>query len=197
MDKTTIANLALSQVGEQTIMSLDESSKNAEICRLIFDPVLEQVLRGHTWKCATYRTDLAETIESPLCGWQHSYRLPVSPKFIKAIRLFSRKDFTVQGTEIVTNDGSAQLIYIGKADDMNNYDPLFIRVFYLSLAMEMAYRLVEVGTLQNNIKVLLDEAWADARFADACDGTAEMDDTDDWMTARLVSPQNYDKTNIR
>jgi hypothetical protein len=200
MDKITIANLALSQIGEQTIQSFQqENNKNAEIIRLIFNPILEQVLRNHNWSCATYRRQLARTTKNPPFGFAYSYQLPADPKCLKVLYLDDvHAQFKVEGKEILTDRESSGIVYIGQVDDMNQLDTLFVRVFYLSLATEMSYRQMGTGNLVQQTLVLLQSAWEDARFADASENSPMYIDESDLIKSRYVGHRFLeDQTTMR
>lgn len=199
MDRTTIFNLALRRVGEQTVMSLEETSKNAEIGRLIFEPVYREVLRSHNWNFATFRTRLAETVESPAFGWSYSFQLPQSPECMRIIRMSNpNSKFVIENDLLLTDEENAEIVYIGYVDDMNKLDPLCIKVLYLSLAVEMAYTLVENNTILNGLVQLLEQAKDEARFLDSSEGTVPYIDQSDWLDARDAgSLVNYNKTTAR
>ena len=73
MDKTGIANLALSNLGEARIQSLTEDSSRARACSARMDNVLESILRMHVWNSALERQLLVRG-EEPVFGWNYSYR---------------------------------------------------------------------------------------------------------------------------
>ena len=75
MDKTGIANLALSNLGEARIQSLTEDSSRARACSARMDNVLESILRMHVWNSALERQELVRG-EEPIFGWNYSYQLP-------------------------------------------------------------------------------------------------------------------------
>ena len=75
MDKTGIANLALSNLGEARIQSLTENSARARACSARIDGVLETVLRMAVWNSALERKLLTQ-IDAPLFGWNYTYQLP-------------------------------------------------------------------------------------------------------------------------
>ena len=60
-----IYNLALNAVGERSNISLPtENSRQAEVCRLWYSPIVEQVLAAAPWAEATKYTYLAQQAET-------------------------------------------------------------------------------------------------------------------------------------
>lgn len=186
MDRTDIANMALRRVGEQTIGSFDETSKNAEIIKLIFDPVYEQCLLSHRWNFATKRASIPESTETPTFGYTKMYPLPTDPKCIKVVRLESYNDnYRVEGDNIVCDEASPlNIVYIAKINDFSKLTPLFTKFFYLSLAVEMAYTMVESNAILNGLVQLQDKALEEARQIDTQEGTEEIEQSSSWLKAR-------------
>ena len=197
--KTEICNLALNRIGESLIRSVDDDSKNAARCKLVFDHVYEQVLRNHNWKCATYRKTLNLLSTDPAFGYDYQYQLPTDPKCIKPLFLTDNNyDFVIEEDQLLTDMDEAQLVYIGKSDNYSKLDPLFIKVLYLSIAVELSYCMTENNTILNGLMGQLNAAWEDARFTDASEGRANIYDYDTWVQAGLTSGNiTTDETNIK
>ena len=60
MDKTGIANLALSNLGESSIQSLTDNNARARACNGRIDDVITTVLRMHVWNSALERKELTQ-----------------------------------------------------------------------------------------------------------------------------------------
>ena len=184
VSKVSLCNLALSRVGEQEITSLDGLEKNAQICNLLYDEVLEQVLSQHHWNCATFRKVLAQSATAPVFGWTYSYPLPTDPRCLKVLYTEEEEAFSVEGRNLVTDSETATINYIGFVDNPMNLDSMCRKVFYLSMAVEMAYRMTENNTILNGLYEQLGEAWKDARIRDAQEGTPMYVDNHSWIRAR-------------
>ena len=197
--KIDIVNLALNRLGENLIRSLDDGSKEASRMNLVFDPVYEQVLRNHNWKCATFRQKLVKITGQPTFGYKYAYQLPTDPKCMKPLVLGNPSyNFTINGQMLLTDLNDADLIYIGKPQDVTILDPLFVKVLYLSLAVELAYTMVESNTILNGLMQQLDMAWEDARFTDASEGISPLYDNDNWVASRQTSGDiTISETNIQ
>lgn len=198
MNTTEICNMALIRVGEQTILSLTEDSKNAKLCNLIFDPVFEQVLRATNWSCCTYRASLAENAIPPAFGYSNRFDLPTDPKCVRVLRLENPLDvFRVEGRYVMTNSGTCNIVYIGKSEDISVLDSLFIKVLYLSIAIEFGYTLVENNTIVNGLMQMKNEALDEARQMGSHEGTAEFIQTSSWLASRNAGlGYNINETNV-
>ncbi|KAA0020723.1 hypothetical protein F0A16_02740 [Salinicola corii] len=76
MDKTAIANMALSSIiSTRTITSMDDGSVDATQLRLWYEPTLEHLLRQHRWGFAIKFRELAQaTVGTP--GFRFTYTYP-------------------------------------------------------------------------------------------------------------------------
>ena len=184
ISKVSLCNMALSRVGEQEIESLDGFGKNEQVCNLIYHEVLEQVLAMHNWNCAKFRKELAENVTIPVFGWGHAFKLPVDPKCLKVLYLEEKVDFNVEGMNLVTNSETATIAFTGWVEHPNELDSMLRKVFYLSMAVEMAYRQVENNTVLNGLYDQLSDAWKDARIRDAQEGTFQRVDKSNWIQSR-------------
>ena len=62
MNKVSVANLALSNLGEAPIQNLTDNNARARICSQRIDDVVRSVLRMHDWNASMQR------IEYPVSG---------------------------------------------------------------------------------------------------------------------------------
>lgn len=190
VSKVSICNLALRQVGEKTIMSLDEDTKEANLCNELYDEVLEQVLETHPWNCALKRASLAETATDPAFGWSNSYQLPND--CLRVIRMEDPKmDFVVENGLLLCNNGTAKILYIKKIEDPTEIEPLVRKVFYLAMAVEMSYTLTGTNTALEVLGGRLEQAYRDARSKDAQTGTPMFTDQSNWIQARISGSPGY------
>ena len=63
--KTEICNRALAAIGQDEILTLDDSSKAARCCRIFYDPVRRRLQRKHSWVFALC-TPTAPTIAAAI-----------------------------------------------------------------------------------------------------------------------------------
>ncbi|MEO8207135.1 MAG: hypothetical protein ABI615_13220 [Chthoniobacterales bacterium] len=78
--ETSICNLALGRLGNESILSTDDDSESARVCKLFYEPTRDEVLRAHRWKFATVLASLARLTTAPAFGWACQYQLPTEPE---------------------------------------------------------------------------------------------------------------------
>jgi hypothetical protein len=144
VSRTDIANAALGRVGAKPIMDLDDpDSLTARICKLVFDPTIEEVGRSAEWNCLKDRADLAQLSETPAFGWAYQYQLPTGClKLVKLNGTASDADpsdeYEIEGKKILTDAETAKIQYIKFTTDTNQYDSLFIDAVVVLLAAKIA-----------------------------------------------------------
>jgi hypothetical protein len=129
-----ICNLALAKVGDEggQISSLNEDSKEANLCVKFYEPALRETLRMHTWNCAKARAQLSKSTTSPAFGWDCLYPLPadcIRPLVLADSSSTNRNyrynnEWIVEGRNILTNADSVYLQYVKYITDPNVMDEL-------------------------------------------------------------------------
>lgn len=141
-----IWNMALGRVGvSDTVESLEERSKQAEVCRAHWDQARDFALSDFPWKFARRRVALAD-LGTPPSTWDYCYAYPSDclsalslvipgmafPRWDQrpAFEVASGEDQTVIYTDLPT----AELIYTARVTDPNRYDAHFTNTASWALA---------------------------------------------------------------
>ena len=101
MNRVSIANLALSNLGEAPIQNLTDDNARARISNARIDDVIRGVLRMHDWNSAMKRVALTK-IDDPLFGWNSTFHLPVD--FIKIVEVWPVSKFRIQRDTVLSNE---------------------------------------------------------------------------------------------
>jgi hypothetical protein len=142
MDSTTICNLALSRIGDQQIMSLDDGTVESRICKLVYNPTVSELLRLRDWRWAMGLASLARNATNPAFDWAYSYALPTDFGRVVAFNNFDNLAaviaYEIQGNNILTDETTAQLAYIKNTGDPNLFDAVFTECLVLRIASKLA-----------------------------------------------------------
>ncbi|EAM8673219.1 hypothetical protein BL252_06585 [Salmonella enterica] len=160
-----ICNIALSRIGNsRSINSLNEASKEADVCSLHFDSCRDAILADADWNFAIKRVALADT-GNPPPDWSYAYTYPtdcmrcieIMQPGIRNPPLEAMKpqyvigsDDTGTGKLIFTDQPSAWLKYVSLVTDVNMFDPTFRDALAWRLAAEIAMPLTAIADLGNN-----------------------------------------------
>jgi len=192
-----IANLALAKVGDEggQITSFTQDSKEANLVNKFYEPSLREVLRMHTWNCATASTEMTQDTSTPTF-WDYQFSLPAD--CIRPLQLFrssssqryvrEKVEWRVEGRKVLTNFEQVWLLYVKYLTDPNQMDELFIRALYTQLAIKLAYPLTEdsqlVGLLEDEMhNVILPEA----RRVNSFEGYVLPSVDSEWLEATMTT----------
>jgi len=160
LSETKICNLSLSDLGAKRINELDtDSSTEAILCRLHYEPMRDALLRSHFWRFASARATLSEDTTEPDFEWDSQFILPTD--FLRLKSIYddnnspgnkTRYSFAVEGKRLLTNESSVEIRYIRKVTDVTEFDPLFVQVLVLELDLKLVMPLTQDVKLKESIK---------------------------------------------
>tara|TARA_R110000744_G_scaffold352526_1_gene458666 strand:- start:1560 stop:2189 length:630 start_codon:yes stop_codon:yes gene_type:complete len=181
MDKTGIANLALSNLGEARIQSLTDNNGRARACNARIDGVISTILRMHVWNSALERVQLTN-IGSPVFGWNYVYQLPSD--CIKVVEVNPVSKYQVEKKNILSNENKLYLLYVAQPTDINNLDVLLAEAIAMKLAVEIAETLTSKANLKNEMMQQFVIALQEARGANSKDRTPERREESSYLNAK-------------
>lgn len=135
-----ICNLALVHLGQEPILTLDDTSKEARLCRRLYDPTLEALLRSYPWSFAIRRVLLAQEVEPPVFGFSYQYTLPSDCMRIVSLSVPDGM-YSIEQNKVLTDEPEVELRYVYKPKSANDFDAQFVQVFALRLAKLMCQSL--------------------------------------------------------
>lgn len=187
--KTDICNRALIKLGKATIRDIDtDETQQGTLCKAVFVPMLDEVLRQAEWNFAVNRQALNQDASgSPLYEWAYKYILPTVPPVIKIISVENNVPFKIEGNFLVSNSNSIKLKYIGRITDPNLYDPLFINVLVLRIAYEISFSLTSQTSLGDNIYKQYLLALEEAKNQNSQDDNELPIQDSVWTNSRLMA----------
>ncbi len=182
-----IVNAALIKLGEATITSMTENAKAARLANNVFEELRDAVLQAHPWNFALARASLAADAAAPVWGYGFAYVLPAAPAF--CLRVLDIEDqaaeWRVEGRRILTDAGAPLRIrYIAQVTDPNQFSALFRECLAARLAAELAEPLKQSSTIAEAMRQLYERKLAEARTADAQEGTPEAIEAAEWLESR-------------
>lgn len=179
-----ICNYALSKVGENTIISLDEGTPEANRCKALYPLSRDSVLRIHPWNCVIKRARIASSVDDPEWGFDKSFPLPADN--LRLLDVDTVNDWRVESNSILADTtGPLDIRYISRVEDSQQYDAHVVDVISSHLAIE----LVEVLTQSNTKKQLLmqqhEKIVTNAKRSDSQEDSPAPLDDGSWLTSRI------------
>lgn len=145
-DAVEVANSALAKIGAPTILSLDDDTKEARLCKIRLTPIRRIVLRMHPWNCAIARVSLAPLVETPAFDFTQVFQMPSD--CLRLIEITPRDVFyRIEGRKILANESELQLRYLKDETDWTKLDELLSEAIACYLAWDIGYPIVQSNTV--------------------------------------------------
>lgn len=178
-----IVNNALSLLGDNPIVSLDDDNVRARIANTMYGPTRDAVLRAHPWNCAITRAALPLISNAPLYGFSNQYQLPTDPYCLRVLSLNEVQEygdpgdvFKIEGRQLLTNEGTANIRYIARITDPNQYDTLLYECLSARLAAKLCYPVTGSTSLAQAMIALYEGFLKEARTINGQEGSPDRSD---------------------
>ena len=183
-----ICNNALLDLGEDTIASLGDETKQARLCNQRWPGVRDAVLRAHPWNCCMRQAELAASAETPAWKWACQYLLPAD--FLRIIALSSAtgqdiRDWEVQGRTVLCDESAPiYLSYVRRETDPQQYDALLAESLAARMSAVLAYPLTGSTSLAEALWQGYQAKVTEARGVDAREGSTGVVRATSWLSAK-------------
>jgi hypothetical protein len=166
-----IANQGLIRIGVKKIVAFTDQVKSADVMSLIYENSRDTLLKLYPFKFAKKRAILAPLSLAPKWGYEYAYELPAD--YVRLITVDGHyvdtdlnglpNDYVIEGRQILTNQNtSIKIIYICNSVPEVYYDPDFVRLLALQLALDgftaLAGRGVGRGKIESEYLVAIETA---------------------------------------
>lgn len=180
---TSICNSALVKIGAARIVSLDDPSEGARLCKEQYTKLKESLLQAHPWNFAVRRQALNLSPDVPAFGYSKQFIVPDD-----CLRILETCPDEVswerEGNFLLTNYPSMAIRYIKNVDE-SLFTPLFAEVLSLALAADISYSLVQSVQLRTDLRQEFKNQLRDARSFDAQEGGVRQVQADEFIRPRF------------
>jgi len=179
-----ICNIALIRLGAEKIVTLDDDTKRAGLCKVLYSVVKDEMIQSHPWRFARKRKrSVGAAVSSNVFGWAYKHTLPADFR-----RMFMAEDqdenWTIESGILYTDTQNLNYVYVLTVDEIA-LPSYFVLALASRLAQEMAYSMIQSTELQAAIEAEHSRKLSNARFVDSS-GTGSFEyKANDWSTARL------------
>lgn len=171
---TQIVNLALSKLGDDRIVDIEDAVKPAKVAKAIFEPQRDAEIRRYNWRFSLTRALLQADSTPPAWGYARTFTMPtdslrllqVGDQYIrpgKPTPLWER-----EGRKVLTNLAAPLCVrYVRRVEDPAEFDALFVETLACRLAFEMAEALTQLPAKKEAAWKAYNAALEDAIRCDA------------------------------
>lgn len=189
VSKVEIVNRALTLIGANPVVSLDDDVKNARAMNRIYDSTLRDLLSETHWNFATKRVLLNELTSDYDPDWFYTgesvvYQLPSD--IITIIETNDKSaSWRIEGEMIISDTAGLGIKYVYYLDDPTKYTVKFVAAFADILAANLCFIITNSKTgvdalISKYEKISLPGARAD----NARQGTQQEMQDDEWASAK-------------
>lgn len=187
ISKTELCNKALTFLGSQPIVSIDDDTANARALNRVYEISLRSILGECKWNFATKRVLLAE-VDTDL-AWYDSGETIIYQRPNDCIRIFGTNDddatWREEGEYIISDTSGLGLRYVYFLDAPSKYPAAFIEAFIDKLCSDIAFLLLNSKTVAETFLEKYEKvSLAKARSENAQTGTQQYLKDNAWENAK-------------
>lgn len=192
----SICNMALSNIGKDSITALAEASTEARACRQFYDHVRDTLLQSYPWRFAGKTQSLAQVENDKIGAWGFAYTRPNDCLKVRWIRpQYSKNEsssladeikhpYDIEGDRVYCNLSPAFLRYTFRHVDPTKYSPLFVEALAWHMSVRLAMPLTRDPKVRADAYELARIMTGSAQVADANEVRETSDHESDLVEAR-------------
>ncbi len=186
-----ICNQALVFLGEKTIISLDDNTRQGELCSTFFDDTRDTLLRSHPWNFALKRMALTLLTGTPYGDeWDKQFLLPAD--CLRVLQTYPlNADYVIEHTEggrrLLTNESEIGINFIFRNTDYGSYSPEFAQLLAARLAVLLAHTVTDKSGLVNQAMQWYQLSERMAKGIESQEGSPVIVNSNDLRDARYGS----------
>lgn len=155
-----ICNRALLILGQAGVLSTGQEDQHARACDLYYNPSVRMLLERGNWTFATRRAKLNRLAEEPAYFFKYAYQLPVEFLRIQEVAFGESGELPVTNDRFYSVESSMLLCdqddnvfikYTALITDPKIFSELFAEAVAMSIAVRVAYTLVETSAAQQQL----------------------------------------------
>lgn len=198
VSKIDIVNMALVEVGVETISALTSENDRARTANRLYDYCRRVVLRMSRWQFATSHTPdvMSQLSGDTIPGWIFVYQRPANCIYIHRVYSVAHNDVTKpqnfleiiapvsRNRALVTDVEDARAQFTFDMEDTSKFDDAFVDAFLFKLASAMAFPLTGDKDLAGGLINLYKGILSDAQRLNYSQGSPKRNPTSSFEDAR-------------
>ena len=180
--QTSIANLALTGLGADSIISLSEDSQNARRINAVWDLIRDEVLRSHTWHFAKERREFTLLADAPAFGYSSAFQIPGD--VIRILETEYDYEWKIEGDQVICNEDVFNCLCLIRVTDTTKWDTAFVTLFAARLEAELAYSITNTRTIQADRWDVYTKKLRETKAYNAQEGSLTELQANTWLLSR-------------
>lgn len=183
--KIEIINLALTNLGAELVISLDEETELVSRVNNIYELTKKSVLESHPWGFASKRIQLAPSINKPAFEFDNAFPLPSD--FLRVISLYPEEyqiKYTIESGHILANESVLNLKYVYNVSEESKFTSIFSHCFAARLAHELCQYVTGSSAKSQELWQLYNNKRQEAKSINALQKTPQPVVGNSWLDSR-------------
>lgn len=195
LNETNVCNMALVELGADTITSFTDGTVNATRCGTLYAPTRDATLEAHDWSFARKRAALTKLAETPEFEFDNVFMLPNDcirplhtdietdgwpwrvPPSVQTVWVDDRvKQWQVEGRKLYTNASTVDLLYTARITAPDDWTKLFLEAMTLHLCARLAWPV----TRSRGVRLDYEKMYL-AKLESAASVDAQVGDDEGWV----------------
>lgn len=137
----SMCNTSLLMANASTINSFDDSTREAAMCKALYEVTKEAILSKHPWACTVFQEVLAETAGTPLFDYANEYQLPAG--YIRILKTDNLgNNYRILKDKLLSDEDDVELLY--QKDPGEEFYPAYlVRVIEFRMAEILSLALTQ------------------------------------------------------
>ena len=159
-----ICNIALTRLGEDRIVSLNDSAERAILCNLNYPYARDRALRAFEWSCAIERATLSRLATDPITtDWDHQYQLPNDCLRVLNMPNVPAATWEISQRYLLTSEDTVVIRYIKRLLDPAMYDAQLVYAVAFRVGADIAYKLTHNRGKESEMEALYESVLLKAK----------------------------------
>ena len=178
--EVSICNQAISWLGGNSIISLDDATVEAQLCNANYELLRDAVMEEGKWTFATQRSELVQSGTPPVFGYEFAFTIPPDVlSVIMATRHQDNKnstedfDWRREGQFILCDAARVWIKSIIRVIDPSRFSAMFNQALASRIAADIAVPLTESTTKEANMWTKYNNAMMGALALDGMQGKSD------------------------
>jgi len=177
ISEVSICNQALSWLAGAQITSLNDDSREANLCLANYSNLRDAVMETTSWTFALARDILTPETDTPAFGYNYQFTIPADCLRLLSVRQGVDESDKVpwerEGNLILCDVESVYIQYIKRVTDPVQFSMAFTQALSARIAMEISVPLTESRQMQSDMAGLYDKKLSEAQNLDSQQGRAQ------------------------
>lgn len=189
ISRTEIANKALTLVGANPIVNLDDDTQNARVLNRVYEISLKSILSETAWGFATRRKLLSQVTDD--LEWYDTGVTYVYQRPTECIRIFrssvKKAVWSVEGDFVISDTQGLGVAYVYFHNEPSKYTSSFVEAFVDKLCSDICFMILNSKTMAESFLKKYEQVSLSKALAENSQiGIPQLMQDDAWVNAKIT-----------